>query len=99
MEGEEVAPFLSQRGVHFIAELNRANSSLREGRELRESKVVKVAPGWRSYAEVMGLWTQLEEDYFYVDKEPIAKVPRWLKEALAELEKAKKDGKLPVTQA
>jgi hypothetical protein len=83
----------------FIVELDMANSSLREGQEPRKSKEMKVALGRQSYAEVMGLSTQLEEDYFHAYKEPIAKVPSWLKEASAELEKAKKEGKLRVIYA
>lgn len=55
--------------------------------------------GRRSYTEVTGLSSQPEEDCFYAYKEPIAKVQRWLKEASAELEKAQKNGKLPVIQA
>jgi hypothetical protein len=88
-----------QGWARFIVELDRTNLSLREGREPRESKETKVALSRQSYVEVMGLSTQPEEDYFHANKEPIAKVPSWLKEVSAELEKAKKEGKLPVTYA
>ena len=72
-----------------------ANSSLREGQKLREGKVVKVVLGRRCYAEVLRLLAQSEEGCFNSYKEPIARVPRWLKEASAELERqAQKDGKL-----
>jgi hypothetical protein len=63
------------------------------------TRMVKMVSGRWSYAEVMGLSSQMEEDCFAVYKEPIAKVPRWLKEALAELEMARKNGKMPVSQA
>jgi hypothetical protein len=71
-----------------------ANLSLREGRELREDKVVKVVSGRQSYAEVLGLLAKPEEECFYSYKESIARVPRWLKEAFAKLERqAQKKGK------
>ena len=48
---------------------------------------------------MMGPLIQSEEDRFHDYEEPITKVPTWLKEASAELEKAKKEGKRPVTYA
>ena len=101
---EEVALSLSQS--HFgqgwarlIVELDRANSFVWEGQEPRERKKAKEVPVRRRYTEVMGPLTQPEEDYFHAYEEPIAKVPSWLKEASTELEKAKKEGKRPVTYA
>jgi hypothetical protein len=56
--------------------------------------MVKVVSG-RSYADVLGLSSQPEVECFNLYKESIVRVPRWLKEALAELDKqAQKDGKL-----
>jgi hypothetical protein len=55
---------------------------------------VKAVSRMRSYAEVLGLSTQPEVECFNSYKELIARVPRWLKEALAELERqAQKNGK------
>jgi hypothetical protein len=51
--------------------------------------------GRRSYVEVLGLSSQLEVDCFNSYLEPIARVPRWLKEASAEMDReAKEVGKL-----
>ena len=79
----------------FISKLRMVNASFKEGQELREGKVVKVVSGRWSYVEVLGLSTQLKEECFNSYKESITRVPRWLKEASAELERrAQKDGKL-----
>jgi dsDNA-binding SOS-regulon protein len=51
--------------------------------------------GRRSYAEVLGLSSQTEADCFNSFLEPIARVPRWLKEASAEMDRqAKEEGKI-----
>ena len=55
-------------------------------REVRECKKLKEVTGRRSYAEVLGLSLKPAEDCFNSFSEPIAKVPRWLKEASIELE-------------
>lgn len=68
----------------FILEVCWANSSLRE---VRECKKVKEVSSRRSYAEVLGLSSQLVEECFNALFEPIARVPRWLKEALKEMDK------------
>jgi hypothetical protein len=61
--------------------------SLWKGREFRESKVVQVVSGRRSFAEVVGLSKSPENDCFPEYNEPIARIPRWLKEAsVAEVE-------------
>ena len=83
-----------QGWVRFISELRMVNSSLREGRELNEGKVVNVVSGRQSYAEVLGVLAQPEKECFYSYKESIARVPRWLKKASVVLERqALKDGK------
>ena len=89
----------------LIVELDKANSSLRERQEImgrrdtKDSKEAKVVPvRWR-FTDVMGLSSQLKEDQFHAYKEPIAKVPSWLKVASTEKEKAKIEGKMPVTYA
>jgi hypothetical protein len=93
-----------QDWVRLIVELDRASSSLREGRVLREKreprerKKAKVVPIRRRYTEVMGPSSQSEE-YFHAYEKPIAKVPSWLNRASTELEKAKKEGKCSVTYA
>jgi hypothetical protein len=46
---------------------------------------VKEVSGRRSFAEVVGLSKSLEDECFYAYEEPIARVPSWLKEALAVL--------------
>jgi hypothetical protein len=59
-----------------------ASSSLWEGHVFKESKMEKVVLGRRSFAEVVGLSKSSKDECFYV-KEPIARIPRWLKEASA----------------
>ena len=63
-----------------------ASSSLRVSRILREEKKATVVFGRRSFTEVVGLLKTLEEERFYANKELIAAVLRWLKEASASLE-------------
>ena len=69
----------------FILEIYLANSSslceVRD-REIRKDKEVKER---RSYAEVMGLKVNQVEECFGPLTEPIARVPRWLREASAGL--------------
>jgi hypothetical protein len=60
-------------------------SSLREERVLREDNTAKVVTGGQSYSEVLGWSKSPEEDCFHAHKELIASVPKWLKEALAEM--------------
>ena len=74
-----------QGWVHFISELKLALSSLMKERVLREDKAVKVVVGGQSYVEVLGWSKSPEEDCFHAYKEPIAGVPKWLKEASAEM--------------
>jgi hypothetical protein len=53
-------------------------------REVRECKKVKQVSERKSYMEVVGLLLKLTEDCFNSFSEPIAMIPRWLKEALVE---------------
>jgi hypothetical protein len=66
----------------FVSEVRLANLVLHEVREVRERKKEEVR-GRRSYVEVLGLSSQPEVDCFNSYSEPIARVPRWLKEASA----------------
>ena len=51
----------------------------------------------RSYVEVLGLSSQPTLDSFNTFSEPVAKVPMWLKDASAEMDRqAKKKGKTPM---
>jgi hypothetical protein len=49
-----------------------------------ECKKVKEVSERKSYMEVVGLLLKLAEDCFNSFSEPIAMIPRWLKEALVE---------------
>ena len=60
----------------FMAELRRANSSLQG---VREVPVYKKAMDRRSYAEVVGL--SKANDCSNSSYEPLARIPRWLKDA------------------
>jgi hypothetical protein len=71
----------------FISEVRWANSSLCGVRVTRDDKLVKEASGRRSYAEVLGWSSQPVEECFNASSEPIARVPRWLKEASDEMDK------------
>jgi hypothetical protein len=66
----------------LISELKIASSSLWEGHVFKESKMEKVVSGRWSFAEVLGLSKSSKEECFY-NKKPIARIPRWLKEASA----------------
>jgi hypothetical protein len=81
MEGQ-----YGQGWARLIAELRLASSSLREGHEVKASKVAKEVSGRWSFVEVVGLAKSQEEESFYTYKESIARVPRWLKEASTALE-------------
>jgi hypothetical protein len=82
----------------FVSEVRLANLVLHEVREVRERKKEEVR-GRRSYVEVLGLSSQPEVDCFNSYSEPIARVPRWLKEASAEMDRqAKEEGKLLMAQ-
>jgi hypothetical protein len=71
----------------FILEVRQANSSLCKVQEVRECKKDKEVTGRRSYVELLGLSLQPAEDCFNSFPEPIAKVPRWLKEASTKMDK------------
>jgi hypothetical protein len=50
------------------------------------SQECKKVSDRRTYTEVVGLSQNPVEDYFNSFSEPIARVPKWLKDALVELE-------------
>jgi hypothetical protein len=62
----------------------------------QKDKQVKQDSGRRSYAEVVGWSSQPAEECFNAFSEPIARVPRWLKEASKEMVKQDRE---PVIQA
>jgi uncharacterized protein YbjQ (UPF0145 family) len=66
-------------------ELCLVNEALHKVREEMGVKKGGAVRGRRSYVEAMGLSKHLEEECFNSYTEPIAKVPKWLKEALAEM--------------
>jgi hypothetical protein len=80
-----------QGWTSLTSELRRARSSLWKGREFRENKVERkverTGSGRRSYAEVVGLSREPGDECFPAYNEPIARVPKWLKEASAAMEK------------
>ncbi|KAE8009113.1 hypothetical protein FH972_005567 [Carpinus fangiana] len=88
--GVSVARLWFQRGhigqgwEGFISEVRQANSSLSGGRVTRDDNQIKEVPVRRSYAEVL---SQPVEERFNAFSEPIARVPRWLKEASKEMDK------------
>ena len=64
-------------------EVHRANSSFRSVREVPEcSKVSKR----QSFAEVVGRSQNQSEECFHSFSEPIARIPKWLKDAKGDLE-------------
>jgi hypothetical protein len=71
-------------------ELDKANSSLwegrviRVGRESRELKKANVTLVRRRHTKEMGPATQPEKKHLQACEEPTVKVPSWLKEAAAE---------------
>jgi hypothetical protein len=72
----------------FISEVRPGyNSSLCGAQVSRKDKQVKQDSGRRSYAEVVGWSSQPAEECFNAFSEPIARVPRWLKEASKEMVK------------
>jgi hypothetical protein len=73
-----------QGWVHFISEVRVANEALNEVRKVRGVKKAKAVRG-RSYAKALGLSSNSEEECFNSYIELIARVPRWLKEATAEI--------------
>jgi hypothetical protein len=75
-----------QGWARLILELKMVSSSLWKGSEFRERKTEIVASGRRSFAEVVGLSKPSEEECFPAYKEPIARVPMWLKESVVALE-------------
>jgi hypothetical protein len=75
-----------QGWTSLISELRRARSSLWKGREFRESKVERTGSARRSYAEAVGLLRESGDECFPVYNEPLARVPKWLKEASVALE-------------
>ena len=82
----------------FVSEVRLANSVLHEVREVRERKKETEVRDRRSYAEVLGLSSQPEVDCFNSFLEPIARVPRWLKETSTEMDRqAKKEEKIMMT--
>jgi hypothetical protein len=72
---------IGQGWIRFVSEIRLANSALQDTQEIRERKEESKVRNRRSYVEVLGLSSHLEEDCFNSLPEPIAKVPRWLKEA------------------
>jgi hypothetical protein len=80
----------------FISEVRRANSSLCGAQVSQKDKQVKQDSGIRSYAEVVGWSSQPAEECFNAFSKPIARVPRWLKEASKEMVKQDRE---PVIQA
>ena len=78
---------VGQGWICFVSEISLANSALQKAREIRERKKELKMRNRRSYVEVLGQSSHPEEDCFNYFPEPIAKVPRWLKEALAEMDR------------